>query len=80
MSALAAASAVEKSTKQYPALLLLVRWVKMRKEKNRRPCLHVPRKLVADHLDVDGLSHVIPNAAHKVLVDPRLKLAHPAAD
>jgi len=37
-----------------------------------------PGELVADHLDVDVLTHVVPNAAHKVLVDPRLELAHPA--
>lgn len=40
--------------------------------------LNVPRELVADHLDIDGLAHVVPNTAHKVLVDPRFKLAHPA--
>jgi hypothetical protein len=37
----------------------------------------LPRELVADHLDVDGLTHVVPDASDEVLVDPRLELAHP---
>jgi hypothetical protein len=37
----------------------------------------LPREFVADHLDVDGLAHVVPDAADEVLVDPRLKLTHP---
>jgi len=41
----------------------------------RYPCL--PGELVADHLDVDSLAHVVPDAAHKVLIDPRLELTHP---
>lgn len=39
--------------------------------------MRLPRELVADHLDVDGLAHVIPDAADKVLVDPGLELTHP---
>lgn len=41
--------------------------------------MRLPRELVADHLDVDGLAHVVPDAAHKVLVDPGLELTHPAS-
>jgi hypothetical protein len=38
----------------------------------------LPGELVADHLDVDSLAHVVPDAAHEVLVDPGLELTHPA--
>lgn len=34
-------------------------------------------ELVADHLDIDLVAHAEPDAADEVLVDPRLKLAHP---
>jgi hypothetical protein len=43
-------------------------------------CAHVrclPRKFVADHLDVDLVAHTEPDGAHEVLINPRLKLAHP---
>jgi hypothetical protein len=36
-----------------------------------------PRELVADHLDVDLLTHLEPEVADEVLVDPGLKLTHP---
>lgn len=74
--ALAAAAGEEKSTKQYPALLLL-------------PTLGpryliwglsgsvLPRELVADHLDIDLLAHLEPQVADEVLIDPGLKLTHP---
>lgn len=39
------------------------------------PCL--PGELVTDHLDVDCLAHVVPNAADKVLIDPRFEFTHP---
>jgi len=39
----------------------------------------LPRKLVADHLDVDLIAHAEPDSAHEVLVNPRLKLTHPAS-
>ena len=39
--------------------------------------LDVPRELVADHLDADLLAHLEPKISNEVLVDPRLKLAHP---
>ena len=38
----------------------------------------LPREFIADHLDVDLLAHVIPDGAHKVLINPWLELAHPA--
>jgi len=37
-----------------------------------------PRELVADHLDVDLLTHLEPQVADEVLIDPRLELTHPA--
>ena len=40
--------------------------------------LHLPRKLVADHLDINLITHAEPDGAHEVLVNPWLKLAHPA--
>ena len=43
---------------------------------NAMQCL--PRELVPNHLDVDLFAHVVPNAAHEVLVNPRFKLTHPA--
>jgi hypothetical protein len=36
-----------------------------------------PRKLVADHLNVDLLTHLEPEVANEVLIDPGLKLTHP---
>ena len=38
---------------------------------------HLPRELVADHFDADLLTHLKPEVADKVLVDPGLKLTHP---
>ena len=70
-----AASGLAKSTKQYPALLLH----KLACVTSLPQFVCLPRELVADHLDVDGLAHVVPNAAHEVLVDPRLELTHPAS-
>lgn len=35
------------------------------------------RKLVADHLDINLFAHLEPQIADEVLIDPRLKLAHP---
>lgn len=37
----------------------------------------LPRELVADHLDVDLLTHLEPQVADEVLVNPGLKLTHP---
>jgi hypothetical protein len=37
----------------------------------------LPREFVANHLDVDLVSHAEPHAAHEVLIDPWLKLTHP---
>jgi hypothetical protein len=39
--------------------------------------MNLPRELVADHLNVDWLSHAKPNRTYKVLINPRLKLTHP---
>lgn len=39
----------------------------------------LPRELVADHLDVDLLTHLEPQVADEVLIDPGLKLTHPVA-
>lgn len=39
----------------------------------------LPRELVADHLDVDLLTHLEPQVADEVLVNPGLKLTHPVA-
>lgn len=41
--------------------------------------IYVPRKLVADHLHTNGLAHIVPNVADEVLINPWLKLTHPAA-
>ena len=38
----------------------------------------IPRELVANHLHVDVLAHIVPNATDKVLVDPRFEFAHPS--
>lgn len=40
----------------------------------------LPRELVADHLDVDLLTHLEPQVADEVLINPRLKLAHPVME
>ena len=37
----------------------------------------LPREFVSNHLDIDLFTHIVPYTAHKVLVDPWLKLAHP---
>jgi hypothetical protein len=37
-----------------------------------------PREFIANHLDVDLVAHAKPDASDKVLVNPRLKLTHPA--
>ena len=74
--ALPAAAGEAKSTKQYPALLLLptlgssllmAEFITM----------YSPRELVADHFHVDLFTHLEPKVADKVLVNPRLELAHP---
>lgn len=39
--------------------------------------MYSPRELVTDHLHVDLLAHLEPQVANEVLVNPRLKLAHP---
>ena len=39
----------------------------------------LPGELVTDHLHIDLLAHVVPDCPHEVLVDPGLKLAHPAS-
>ena len=36
-----------------------------------------PRELITNHLDVDLVAHANPEGAHKVFVDPWLKLTHP---
>lgn len=40
--------------------------------------LSEPRELVANHLDVDLLTHTKPDAPHEVFIDPWFELAHPA--
>ena len=77
VSALAAAAGLLKSIKQYPALLLSIstHWL----ESRRPEIADLPRKFVADHLDVNLLTHVVPDRAHEVLVDPRLELTHPVS-
>jgi hypothetical protein len=37
----------------------------------------LPRELVTDHLDVDLLTHLEPEVADEVLINPWLKLTHP---
>lgn len=74
LKALDAASGLAKSTKQYPALLLH-KLVCVTTQPHQ--FLHLPGEFVADHLDIDGLAHVVPDAAHEVLVDPGLELTHP---
>ena len=39
--------------------------------------MDIPREFVTNHLDVDLLSHLEPEVAHEVLVDPGFKFAHP---
>lgn len=39
--------------------------------------MYSPRELVADHFHVDLFTHLEPKVADKVLVNPRLELAHP---
>jgi hypothetical protein len=39
--------------------------------------MNLPRELVTNHLDADGLTHAKPNGTNEVFIDPRLKLAHP---
>lgn len=41
--------------------------------------MNSPRELITNHLDIDLLTHLEPKVADKVLVNPRLKLAHPTA-
>lgn len=38
-----------------------------------------PRILITDHLHVDLLAHVEPDASHKILIDPGLQFAHPSS-
>ena len=38
----------------------------------------VPRELVTDHLNVDLFTHLEPQVADEVLVNPGLELSHPA--
>ena len=75
VKALAAASGLWKSMKQYPALLLEIstHWQTVRGPGTTG----LPRKFVTDHLHIDLLAHVVPYSSHEVLVDPGLKLAHP---
>jgi len=40
---------------------------------------NVPGELVTDHLDVDGLTHAVPDGADEVLINPWFKFAHPKA-
>lgn len=76
--ALAAAAGEEKSTKQYPALLLLPSLGLLENSvKSGRQVEASPRELIADHLDVDLLTHLEPQVADEVLINPRLKLTHP---
>lgn len=37
----------------------------------------LPGEFVTDHLHVDCLTHIEPDAADKVLINPRLELTHP---
>ena len=75
VSAFAAAAGLLKSIKQYPALLLLIstHWL----ESRRPEIAHLPRKFVADHLDVNLLAHIVPDRAHEIFVDPWLEFTHP---
>lgn len=74
--ALAAAAGEEKSTKQYPALLLLPT-LGPRNLLTGSSDDFLPRELVANHLDVDLLTHLEPEVADEVLVNPGLELTHP---
>lgn len=74
--ALAAAAGEVKSTKQYPALLLLPTLGSPSRHEYHLE--YSPRELVTDHLDVDLFTHLEPQVADEVLIDPGFKLAHPA--
>jgi hypothetical protein len=37
----------------------------------------LPREFVTNHLDADLFAHLEPKVAHKVLINPWFKLAHP---
>jgi hypothetical protein len=41
--------------------------------------LYLPRKLVSDHLDADLLSHLEPEIAYEILIDPWFEFAHPSS-
>lgn len=73
--ALAAAAGEAKSTKQYPALLLLPTLETIWDTDQDYDVL--PRELVTDHLDVHLLAHLEPEVADEVLIDPGLELTHP---
>ena len=80
VNAFAAAAGEPKSTKQYPALLCENMWLEgcdTSINKVGQSCS--PRKLVANHLDADGFTHVVPDVADEVLINPGLKLTHPIA-
>ena len=70
---LAAAAGLVKSTKQYPAFLVSI----SKENVANKEWEMVPRKFVADHLYANVLAHVEPDRLDKVLIDPRLKFAHP---
>ena len=81
--ALAAAAGEAKSTKQYPALLLLPSLGSFEssvKVEIWRGVMVLPRELVTDHLDVDLLTHLEPQVADEVLINPGLELTHPVAE
>lgn len=75
-SALAAASVLAKSTKQYPALLLDEPWSAISCFEGHNT-IDVPGEFVANHLHVDLFVHAKPHTTHKILINPRLELAHP---
>ena len=41
--------------------------------------MSLPRKFITNHFYIDGLTHVVPHATNKILIDPWLKLAHPGS-
>lgn len=38
---------------------------------------YLPRELVPNHLDIDLLTHLEPEVANEVLIDPGFELTHP---
>jgi hypothetical protein len=76
VKALAAAAGDEKSTKQYPALLL---WLPVSENLDRKDngTKKLPRELIADHLDIDLLAHLEPEVANEIFINPWFEFTHP---